>query len=235
MDANSRIRQDPSVLTSGRLGHALAASLLLAALAGCTSATSSAPPPAPVASPSPSPSATVSAAEAGEQLMRRRAAGPTGSQYAPSNGVVDLDGTVDALLGPAAGPDAKADTKGRLAADGFVVALRHSWTAPDGTRADTLLLRFTAEAGAGSTASRVARNLRSAHAESTFGDPGDLSTGVVVSALDDRGEACVVQVAPHGDAVVLMNYCTPATPDKKTAVLRFTDQLRLLPTPGLPW
>ncbi|MFJ5921753.1 hypothetical protein ACIQF6_03990 [Kitasatospora sp. NPDC092948] len=231
------------MITSRRFVNVLAAPLLVTALASCTSTSpaaspapaASAPAVSPSASRSPSPSAAVSAAEAGEQLKKHRAAGPAGAEYSADNGVVDLAATVNVLLGSEAGADDKADMKGRLTRAGFVVGLRHSWTAPDGSAADTLLLRFSADAGAESMAGALAEGLKSSHPDTAFSNPGTRATGVVLNTPDDKGKACVVQVAPHGDAVVLMNYYTPATPDKKTAGLQFDNQLGALPTPGLPW
>ncbi|MFD8481053.1 hypothetical protein [Kitasatospora sp. NPDC059673] len=214
------------MIAPGRLGHVLAAPLLLAALTACTSST-------PAASPAPvgSTPATISVAEAGEKLTPYRPAGPEGSTQA--GGVLDLDGTVDVLIG-ASGTDAKADMQRRLAQRGFVVAARHSWTAPDGRRADTLLMRFSADPGAEGLAGTLAQDLRSINPDTAFTDPSDLSTGVVVNTPDSRGRARVALVAPHGDVVVL-NYLTPATPDKRTAMVLFHTELGLLPTPGIPW
>ncbi|MFF0292030.1 hypothetical protein ACFYST_04440 [Kitasatospora sp. NPDC004614] len=147
--------------------------------------------------------------------------------------VLDLDGTVDTIFGSAA-PDAKAEVKSQFTQRGFVVAMRHAWTAPDGTQSFTVLMRFSDDAGAEGMASRLAEGLKSTYPDTVFTDPGDLSTGAVVN-IDDHGKALVELVAPHGDVVVFMNYLTPAAPDKKTALVRFHSHLTMLPTPGLPW
>ncbi|MFF0292031.1 hypothetical protein ACFYS8_02120 [Kitasatospora sp. NPDC004615] len=224
------------MITPRRFVHILTAPLLVAALAACTSSTP-APSPAPAGSvSSASPSETVSVAEAREKLRQlNRLGGPEGSTYPPSNGILDLDRTATAILGPGAEPDTKATTKNRLTQDGFLAALHQSWTAPDGTAADILVLRFSADAGAESLAGSLAQGMKTTYPDTVFTDPVDLATGAVVSDLDGRDKASVLEVAPHGDAVVLVSYFTPATPDRKAAAILLHNQFKLLPTPGTPW
>ncbi|ROR33994.1 DUF7373 family lipoprotein [Kitasatospora cineracea] len=164
--------------------------------------------------------------------MHRLLAGPVGAQH-PASGVLDLDGAVNAVLGKGT-PAAEAELRDQLSQQGFVVGAGLSWTAADGSRSSTLLMRFSAETGAGNTADRLAGDLRNAHPDTVFTDPGDLSTGAVSGTPDEHGNACVVLVAPHGDAVVLVSYFAP-TPDKAAAVSLLHRQLQGLPTPGLPW
>jgi len=159
-------------------------------------------------------------------------AGPAGARR-PVGGVLDLDGAVDAVLGGGT-PAAKAELRSRLDREGFVAGARLSWATADGSGSSTLLMRFSTGTGAGNATDLLAGDLRDAHPDTVFTDPGDLSTGAVDSTPDDRGDARVVLVAPHGDAVVLVSCSAPA-PDRAAAASLLHRQLQALPTPGLPW
>lgn len=217
-----------------RCAEVLAATLLTAVLAGCStpriqpsSAATGSATTSPSVPATPSPTGGSPASGAGAQLLATILPVPAGAHaWTDRNGALDLDGFAHALFKP----DFVSRAKAVLVRRRFVAAARQGWISNDGSQTDIFLVRFAAPTGAESMYKSMAHTWQTTGAphQHTFAAPADHATGSVISTLDNLGNASVKLISVRKNLFVYIHYFTPATPDRSGALNLLHRQLDAL-------